>query len=206
VIIEILQEVKQLHPKLEYSAVNKLRSIKLEVIDCTLTQPRFARIYSSHVKGSLRRWDDLIDWIRLDLPKANVEGTQKILLTGLSSRPNTLELNHWMRSRLGSDCLLIVASRIARIGMCRALVFVCTLATVKGLSEDRIYNCLEGAMFGNETVRILVEQSGSNASATNGEQEAAPLVVLGSSRLPPHWPGIASKWNRSLDKKDRNTA
>ncbi|KAH7228546.1 uncharacterized protein BKA55DRAFT_716394 [Fusarium redolens] len=188
VIIEILQEVKQLHPKLEYSAVNKLRSIKLEVIDCTLTQPRFARIYSSHVKGSLRRWDDLIDWIRLDLPKANVEGTQKILLTGLSSRPNIHELNHWMRSRLGSDCLLIVASRIARIGMCRALVFVCTLAMVKGLSEDRIHDGLEGAMFGNETVRILVERSDGQASATKCQQEAAPLVVLGSSRLPPQWP------------------
>ncbi|KAH7187834.1 hypothetical protein BKA60DRAFT_664977 [Fusarium oxysporum] len=188
VIIEILQEVKQLHPKLEYSAVNKLRSIKLEVIDCTLTQPRFARIYSSHVKGSLRRWDDLIDWIRLDLPKAKVERTQKIMLTGLSSRPNIHELNHWMRSRLGSDCLLIVASRIARIGMCRALVFVCTLAMVKGLSEDRIHDRLEGAMFGNKTVRILVERSDGQASATKYQQEAAPLVVLGSSRLPPHWP------------------
>jgi len=60
-MIEILQEVKQLHPKLEYSAVNKLTSVKLVVIDCTLTQPRFARLYSSHVKGSLRRWDALID-------------------------------------------------------------------------------------------------------------------------------------------------
>ncbi|KAH7203160.1 uncharacterized protein BKA55DRAFT_600442 [Fusarium redolens] len=188
VIIEILQGVKQLHPKLEYSAVNKLRSIKLEVIDCTLTQPRFARIYSSHVKGSLRRWDDLIDWIRLDLPKANVERTQKIMLTGLSSRPNIHELNHWMCSKLRSDCLLIVASRIARVGMCRALVFVWTLAMAKDLSEDRIYNCLEGAMFGNETMRILVERPGSKASATRCQQEAAPLVVLGSSRLPPHWP------------------
>jgi hypothetical protein len=197
--------VKQLHPKLEYSAVNKLRSIKLEVIDCTLTQPRFARIYSSHVKGSLRRWDDLIDWIRLDLPRANVERTQKIMLTGLSSRPNIHELNHWMCSKLGSDCLLIVASRIARIGMCRALVFVCTLAMVKGVSEDRIYNCLEGAMFGNETVRILVERSGSKASATRCQQEAAPLVVLGSSRLPPHWPSIVSKWNHSMEKIDEDT-
>ncbi|KAH7184213.1 hypothetical protein BKA60DRAFT_602802 [Fusarium oxysporum] len=188
VMIEILQEVKQLHPKLEYSAVNKLTSIKLEVIDCTLTQPRFTRIYSSHVKGSLRRWDDLIDWIRLDLPKAKVERTQKIMLTGLSSRPKIHELNRWMRSRLGSDCLLIVASRIARIGMCRALVFVCTLAMVKGLSEDRIHDRLEGAMFGNETVRILVERSDGQASATKYQQEAAPLVVLGSSRLPPHWP------------------
>ncbi|KAH7184343.1 hypothetical protein DER44DRAFT_816996 [Fusarium oxysporum] len=175
VIIEILQEVKQLHPKLEYSAVNKLRASS-------------SRIYSSHVKGSLRRWDDLIDWIRLDLPKAKVERTQKIMLTGLSSRPKIHELNHWMRSRLGSDCLLIVASRIARIGMCRALVFVCTLAMVKGLSEDRIHDRLEGAMFGNETVRILVERSDGQASATKYQQEAAPLVVLGSSRLPPHWP------------------
>ncbi|KAH7142443.1 hypothetical protein DER46DRAFT_631035 [Fusarium sp. MPI-SDFR-AT-0072] len=188
VIIEILQEVKQLHPKLEYSAVNKLRSIKLEVIDCTLTQPRFARIYSSHVKGSPRRRDDPVDRIRWDLPRANVERTQKIMLTGLSSRPNIHELNHWMCSKLGSDCLLIVASRIARIGMCRALVFVCTLAMVKGLSEDRVYNCLEGAMFGNETVRILVERSDGQASATKRQQEAAPLVVLGSSRVPPHWP------------------
>ncbi|KAH7459956.1 hypothetical protein FOMA001_g19714 [Fusarium oxysporum f. sp. matthiolae] len=204
-VSKILQEVKQLHPKLEYSAVNKLRSIKLEVIDCTLTQPRFARIYSSHVKGSLRRWDDLIDWIRLDRPKAKVERTQKIMLTGLSSRPNIHELNRWMRSRLGSDCLLIVASRIARIGMCRALVFVCTLAMVKGLSEDRIHDRLEGAMFGNETVRILVERSDGQASATKYQQEAAPLVVLGSSRLPPHWPSIVSKWNHSMKKIDEDT-
>ncbi|KAF4331785.1 hypothetical protein FBEOM_14442 [Fusarium beomiforme] len=204
-MIEILQEVKQLHPKLEYSAANKLWSIKLEVIDCTLTQPRFARLYSSNAKGSLRRWDDLIDWIRLDLPKANMEGTQKVLLTGLSSRPNIHELNHWMRSKLGSDCLLIVASRIARVGMCRALVFVCTLAMAKGLSEDRIYCCLDGAMFGSETVRILVERPGSKASAVKCQQEAAPLVVVGSSRLPPHWPSIVSRWNCSVEKKDENT-
>ncbi|EXL64040.1 hypothetical protein FOPG_19691 [Fusarium oxysporum f. sp. conglutinans race 2 54008] len=111
-----------------------------------------------------------------------------------------------MRSKLGSDCLLVVASRIARIGMCSALVFVCTLAMAKGLSEDRIYSRFEGAMFGNETVRILVEKSGSNAGAKKCEQEAAPLVVLGSSRLPPHWPSIVTKWNCSMGKKDRNTA
>jgi hypothetical protein len=205
-MIEILQEVKLLHPKLEYSAVNRLRSIKLEVIDCTLTQPRFARLYSSHAKGSLRRWDDLIDWIRLDLPEANVERTQKILLTGLSSRPNIHELNHWMRSKLGSDCLLIVASRIARIGMCRALVFICTLAITKGLSVDKIDNLLGGAMFGSETVRVLVERCNSKASAPECQQDTAPLVVLGSSRLPPHWPSIVSRWNHNVAKMDKDIA
>ncbi|EXA28953.1 hypothetical protein FOVG_19481 [Fusarium oxysporum f. sp. pisi HDV247] len=59
---------------------------------------------------------------------------------------------------------------------------------LKGLSEHRIHDRLEGAMFGNETVRILVERSDGQASATKYQQEAAPLVVLGSSRLPPHWP------------------
>ncbi|KAJ0132612.1 Cytochrome P450 monooxygenase FUM15 [Fusarium oxysporum f. sp. albedinis] len=57
---------------------------------------------------------------------------QKIMLTGLSFRLNIHELNHWVRSKLGSDCLQIVASRIARIDMCRALIFVCTLAIAKG--------------------------------------------------------------------------
>ncbi|EXK24094.1 hypothetical protein FOMG_19160 [Fusarium oxysporum f. sp. melonis 26406] len=74
----------------------------------------------------------------------------------------------------------------------------------KDLTEDRIHSCLEGAVFGNETVRILVEGSGSKASAAKGHQETAPLVVVGSSRLPPQWPSIVSKWSLSVEKKDEN--
>ncbi|KAG8664974.1 uncharacterized protein FPOAC1_012951 [Fusarium poae] len=162
--LDRLREMKRLHPKLEYSAVNKLASIKLEVIDHTSTRPR----------------------------------TQRALLTGLSSRPNIHELNTWIRSRLGSDCLLVVASRIAHISSSRVLVFICTLATANGLSVDKIEKFLDGAAFGSEVVSVLVEQGDSHIAASERRQDAAPLVALGSSRLPPRWPRIVSRWNRCL--------
>lgn len=196
--------MKQLNPKLEYSAINKLKSFKLEVIDCTLTRPRFARLCSSRTKGALRRKTDLMDWIRLDLPNVDARKTQRILLTGLSSRPNIHELNGWLRSKLGSDCLLVVASRIARIGMCRSLVFICTLAMTKGLRLDKIEDILDGAMFGSETVRVLVERLDSDSSAAKCRQDAPPLVVLGSSKLPLRWPRIVSKWNPNVGTIQEN--
>ncbi|KAG8664486.1 hypothetical protein FPOAC2_13461 [Fusarium poae] len=196
--LDRLREMKRLHPKLEYSAVNKLASIKLEVIDHTSTRPRFVRLYPSHAKKALGRSDDLIDWIRLDLPNIDVSRTQRALLTGLSSRPNIHELNTWIRSRLGSDCLLVVASRIAHISSSRVLVFICTLATANGLSVDKIEKFLDGAAFGSEVVSVLVEQGDSHIAASERRQDAAPLVALGSSRLPPRWPRIVSRWNRCL--------
>jgi hypothetical protein len=196
--LERLQEMKRLHPELEYSATNKLASIRLEVIDHTSTQPRFVRFYSSNTKKAPRRSDDLFDWIRLDLPDFDARKTQRVLLTGSSSRPNIHELNMWIRSRLGSDCLLVVASRIAHISSSRVLVFICTLALTTGLSADKIEKCLDGAMFGSEIVSVLVERRDNSAAASVGQRDAAPVVALGSSRLPPRWTSIVSRWNRCL--------
>ncbi|CAG2003992.1 unnamed protein product [Fusarium graminearum] len=201
--LERLQEIKQLHPELEYSATNKLTSIKLEVIDQTSMQPRFLRFYPSNAKKAPQRDDALIDWIRLDLPDFDVNKTQRLLLTGLSSRPNIHELNMWIRSRLGSDCLLVVASRIAHISSSRVLVFICTLALTNGLSPDKIDKFLDGAMFGSETVSVLVERLNNNAATLEGQRDAAPIVVLGSSRLPPRWTSMVSRWNHCLAEERR---
>lgn len=193
--------MKQLHPKLEYSGVNRLKSIKLEVIDGTQTQPRFVRLYPSSAKSALGRSDDLIDWIRLDLPATDVSKTQRFLLTGLASRPSIHELNVWLRWKLGSDYLLLVNSRIAHIGATRALVFICTLARTDGLSTDKIDELLEGAMFGSDTVRVLIERRDSFPATSERQRDAMPLVALGSSRLPSRWPSMVSGWRRRLDEE-----
>ncbi|KAF4946874.1 hypothetical protein FSARC_14107 [Fusarium sarcochroum] len=142
--LEKLHEMKQVNPKLEYSGINKRESFKLEVIDCTLTQPRFARLCSSRAKGALRRKADLMDWIRLDLPE------------------------------------------------------------VDGLRLDKIEDILDEAMFGSETVRVLVERLDSDSSAAECRQDAPPLVVLGSSKLPLRWPRIVSKWNPNVGTIQEN--
>ena len=200
-MVDRLQEMKQSHPSLEYSAINKAASIRLEVIDQTSTRPRFVRFYPRNTKKEPRRSDDLLDWIRLDLPEFDARKTQRVLLTGLSSRPNIHELNMWVRSRLGSDCLLTVASRIAHISSSSVLVFICNLALINGLSADKIEKCLDGAMFGSEIVSVLVERRDNSTAASLSQRDAAPVVALGSSRLPPRWTSIVSRWNHCLAEK-----
>jgi hypothetical protein len=76
----------------------------------------------------------------------------------------------------------------------------------KRLCVDKIEDLLEGAMFGSETVRVLVERLGSDSSEAECRQDAPPLVVLGSSKLPLRWPRIVSKWNPNVDTIEENTA
>lgn len=75
----------------------------------------------------------------------------------------------WIRSRLESDRLLVVASRIVYTGSSRVVVFICTLALMDGFSADKIEKFLDEVMFASEIVSDLVERRNSNAAASESQ-------------------------------------
>ncbi|KAF5988533.1 hypothetical protein FBULB1_1409 [Fusarium bulbicola] len=137
-----------------------------------------------------RRNNGRTDWIRIGLPRLRVDKIQRILLTGLTGCPNINELRLWMSSRLGVDNLLAVTARTIRVGMFDVFTIMCKLAMTEDMSPGRIIYGLDGSMFGYQVVRAFAERCGGDggASKTALRQNPEPVVVIGSSKLPVHWP------------------